>query len=330
MLLNNNSESFFWKASGGAVIGRAHEKRGITCQDKIAYGLKNGIRVIALSDGAGSSIYSHIGAEVANKTITDYLFRNFEKIYNSEAEHVAGTVINKVLLAINKEKEKIEGSILEDFSATLLFIAVYKNKFIAGHIGDGVIAYTTKDSTAKVLSVPNNGEYANQTYFVTSKQSENMLKLFRGKTTNINSFMLMSDGAATSFYNNRNQTLTSGVLTLSKWIREKSEEEAKKTIDKNLEELIKMKTFDDCSLVVTSKITVDNINLENMDETFHKSFLEVQTTKEVNECLMVYSELKNFNIVKNSSYKIISKSLGLNKKKVRAIMKRLKRNGYLK
>ena len=43
-----------WKHSSSVVRGNDHVENNMPCQDNVAYKIKDGVRVMALSDGAGS------------------------------------------------------------------------------------------------------------------------------------------------------------------------------------------------------------------------------------------------------------------------------------
>ena len=95
---------------------------------------------------------------------------------------------------------------VKDLASTLLFVAVKDDKFILGHLGDGVIGYL-KNNCLKTASLPNNGEFSNETYFSTSKDASSHMKLAKGSVRDIDGFVLMSDGTADSFYNKKEKKL---------------------------------------------------------------------------------------------------------------------------
>lgn len=81
---------------------------------------------------------------------------------------------------LTEEAEKHRCNI-HDLACTLLLAAVSENRFLLAHIGDGVIGYLDGD-TLKVASVPDNGEFANETTFVTSDKAAETMRLFKGRT----------------------------------------------------------------------------------------------------------------------------------------------------
>src|SRR5690606_42119695 len=59
------------------------------------------------------------------------------------------------------------GCTFAELASTFLAVAVSAERFLVVHIGDGVIGYV-KNGELRVISAPDNAEFANQTTFVTS------------------------------------------------------------------------------------------------------------------------------------------------------------------
>lgn len=95
---------------------------------------------------------------------------------------------------------------VRDLASTFLAVAVSGDRFIAVHVGDGVIGYS-KAGTLKVVSAPDNVGIANQTTFVTSEAAVASMRLLRGSTADVSGFLLMSDGAEATLYNQKTQQL---------------------------------------------------------------------------------------------------------------------------
>ena len=70
-----------YKQMGLQLIGRDHVQGNLPCQDRTYFRQKDGVRVIALADGAGSKKESHLGAEIATKTVTDLLIEHFDEYF---------------------------------------------------------------------------------------------------------------------------------------------------------------------------------------------------------------------------------------------------------
>ena len=70
-----------WNTIQCAVQGKSHIKTGVPCQDKTYSLFLNGVKVIALADGAGSAKLSHYGAESSTKFICQELAENFDSYF---------------------------------------------------------------------------------------------------------------------------------------------------------------------------------------------------------------------------------------------------------
>lgn len=139
---------------------------------------------------------------------------------------------------------------IRDLASTLLFAAIKDSKFILGHLGDGISGFLSGDEI-KVANHPD-GE-GNATYFVTSKGAETRLRLIKGEMKNddreIHGFVLMSDGSGESFYQNSTKSL---VPLLAKYMNKarSDKENTQKELEKLMEERVREKTIDDCSIAI--------------------------------------------------------------------------------
>ena len=208
-----------WNTINYEVCGRKHLKNGTPCQDKTISFSNNEISVIALADGAGSATHSQYGAEVAVKAITDYLSNSFTDIYNCEkAIDVKENIIGEVQRRL-KEEEKKHLCTLGNLASTLLAVAIKDDNYIIVHLGDGVIGYV-KEGVLRVASKPENGEFSNTTVFTTSYNVINSIRVYKGKTYGITSFVIMSDGTSISFYNKSKVQLVNEMQEIIDYISE--------------------------------------------------------------------------------------------------------------
>ena len=182
------------------------------------------------------------------KFFQDYLTQRSNKVFDIDSNKFREKFLLKHIEekleshAIDKEYK------LKDLSSTLLFVAVKKKQCIFGHIGDGVIGILDNQDNLQVISLPENGEYANSTFFTTSTDYKDRLRIKTGTLTQTTGFILMSDGAGESLYNKRKQSLSSGNKTMINWLKEYEEKEVKEALHKNLEQVLSKRTTDDCSI----------------------------------------------------------------------------------
>lgn len=246
-----------WKMINYESCGQSHIKQNVPCQDKTYVSCENNVQTIALADGAGSARYSHFGAETTVKAISKYIAHNFEKLINKENGLDVKEIIISVIVNSLKEKAVNLNCDLKDLASTLLFVAVKDDKFMIVHLGDGVVGYI-KDDDLKVASTPENGEYANATYFTTSYRAISKIKLFKGKLNNISGFVLLSDGSADSFYHKASKTLSDSLKRVIKWTGILSYEKMYSMLSSSFDEIVIKNTQDDCSIAVMTLVSDKN------------------------------------------------------------------------
>mgnify|MGYP003564658254 CR=1 FL=1 len=243
-----------WKLASAYVTGRAHLAKHIPCQDRtfelidkhstgVFYGL-------SLADGAGSYKFSDIGAEIVTKKILKYLKSNFAKLFKTRSISSKITKYIEKILYIEANNRAID---IKELSSTLLFVVLKNDKFIVGHIGDGVIGVLDKLNNVSVLSHPDNGEYSNSTFFTTTGNYPDRLRIVRGNIVDSTGFILMSDGSHQSLYDSRTKQLAPINAKIVNWLNAGNSEEVKIALKQNLNNIIKQKTFDDCSLGILKK-----------------------------------------------------------------------------
>ena len=272
---------YYSKFINQSIRGKSHIKNDIPCQDKTYFIDNNNIRVISLSDGAGSCKYSDLGAEIATKVCADYVSKNFEKIYNDlDNEKVGKKLFKKIIdqIKIEFEDRKLDSEkednvnevekvslqkknhpkiVIEDYSSTLLFTAFFDGKYISGHIGDGLICISDED--LKIHSNPENGDTPNSTYFFTTKNAEKHLRLKKGIISRNTTFVLMSDGTYECIYDKKENKFTNALVKFIDWVSNGKEKEVSDAIKLNMEKHFLNKTSDDCSIAIMHIFIVKSI-----------------------------------------------------------------------
>lgn len=201
----------------------------------------------SVADGAGSSQYADIGAKIVCEKVCELMYAKFNLIFDSDPLVAKRKIIHtlRTYLGIEARKKK---STIDEFASTLLFIAIKENRIIAGHIGDGFIAYKKKN-ILEVLSHPENGEFANLTYFVTSKYYLHHLRLYKGNLDDIEAIYLLTDGIANIFYSRKQKEILKSFENISKELEGKNLQELDTTIKKILDTNISKRTNDDSTLL---------------------------------------------------------------------------------
>ncbi|MCQ2973974.1 MAG: protein phosphatase 2C domain-containing protein [Bacteroidales bacterium] len=215
--------------------GRSHAQEAKSRDDhfKITFNPDNEWYILAVADGAGSAEFSREGARIACETVWEFCnqklsenqdFDNAIIAYKQaadskdeakelEARKVIGNQLYSLLVmaaykahvAINKEATQKERQ-AKAYSTTLLLSVVKKFDFgwftSAFWIGDGAIClFDMNNKTAKLLGIPDEGEYSGQTRFVTmSEVFTDSTALFKRLRFNIvddfTALFLMSDGVS--------------------------------------------------------------------------------------------------------------------------------------
>lgn len=238
-----------WKMINYEVCGRGHARNNKPCQDKTITVNNNDAYVIALADGAGSASHSHFGAQSVVRTISKFLSHNFYELLGEED----GAKVKEKLLKVLREDLKYESKKhtcnIKDLASTLLAVAIKDNSFLIVHIGDGIIGMM-KNHILKVVSKPQNGEFSNSTIFVTSNNAINYIKLYKGKTDNINGFIIMSDGAGESFYHKQDNSFSSGVKKIINHSILFAKDQTYELLKHSIDGMVRNNTLDDCSIAL--------------------------------------------------------------------------------
>lgn len=245
-----------YKTAYAYVQGRSHSEKNIPCQDRVMSLTGKGVTVLSLADGAGSAKHSDIGAEIAVTEINQWLSELFKDLYKMNEEDLKWLLSEVILESLEKEATQRKIA-FKELSSTLLFVAVDSSKYLAGHLGDGIIGYMCSEgveTTIKVLSYPAKGEYHNSTFFTTASNLQEHLRIYKGSMNNVEGFILMSDGAEESLFDRREKQFAPAVQRFFDWLNDHSEEEVNQALFKNLEKHICLKTQDDCSVGILRRI----------------------------------------------------------------------------
>lgn len=210
--------------------GRSHAQEGKPRDDhfKMSH-MDNGWYIMAVADGAGSAKYSREGSRIACEEVTNYCMaqlansKDFESAVKQYNEHktesesdarkavgdyiykIVGTAAFKAHKSINAEAA-IKKLPAKQYATTLLLAICKKFEFgwfIATFwVGDGAIClYNKQAHTAEVLGVPDDGEYAGQTRFLTMpeifKDATSLYQRLRFRIVDdFTALFLMSDGVS--------------------------------------------------------------------------------------------------------------------------------------
>jgi hypothetical protein len=188
-----------WKVVAASTTGIGHVEKGEPCQDAHAWWNHNDWLVCVVCDGAGSASRGEIGAQFGADNVCRELSGNIHGAptqssadINLWKERVRDAIeITRIMLA--REFCTTE-SCLEDFHATMVGAVIGPEYGLLFHIGDGAgVLYPASDSEAIKISPPENGDFANETFFYTETSWSERLR-FTPMPHQASRLVLMSDG----------------------------------------------------------------------------------------------------------------------------------------
>lgn len=240
------------KLAFSAVAGRNKADVRGACQDAVFGKNLSDVSCVALSDGAGSRRLSGTGARRTVRVVVEFILRNFDMLFDQvssgEARKSASLVLDEIINGLSSKQFLRRGN-LEDYACTLIFVAADKDRMLFGHLGDG-IAFSTSSGSSEVASWPDNGEFANETYFVTASNAIEHFRLAAMMIDTPKSILLASDGAAVSLLRRSDHVVAPAVARLCEWTISRPRKETNAAIKLNLEGVFREKTSDDCSIAI--------------------------------------------------------------------------------
>lgn len=187
-----------WRVFAAAAIGKSHIDANIPCQDAFAHAVAGDTLVAVVCDGAGSHALSHEGAATVSAQVVKNLSqgRDITESARQDIEAFRATVVEAVASArvAMEARALAENTTLSDYSCTLVGVLADAEGGFFFHIGDGLGVARSADAADYALTLPENGEYANETYFVTGDAWQEHLRVTRIPHAPACA-VLMSDGA---------------------------------------------------------------------------------------------------------------------------------------
>ena len=153
-----------WRCVAASVQGTSHAKTGVPCQDAYNLVLDEDTLLVAVADGAGSAPHSKIGASAAVSAAVDNL------LWGDPDEHTGHRLYRAFEAAYNAvlaEADRLDCDVRE-LASTLILVLATPTEVWAQQVGDGAVVVRCMDGTLITLTTPRNGEYPNETTFLTS------------------------------------------------------------------------------------------------------------------------------------------------------------------
>ncbi len=248
-----------WQVVTARATGTSHVASGLPCQDRETFRLVDDAdggeaAIGVVCDGAGSARYSEVGAElvssalrtIAGSFISDYGSSKISPLYMQRW-------VEEIRQRLRDQADAL-GADSRDYACTLVFAIASDASTICGQIGDGAII-VREDDVLRVPIWPENGEYANQTFFVTQEDSHNRLQC--AKLGPVSEFVLFSDGLQRLALNEAEKRPHAAFFEpLLRTVRRAEQlDDLEESLEKFLNsDRINQKTDDDKSIVVACRI----------------------------------------------------------------------------
>lgn len=163
-----------WIYSYSSVIGSGHSKTGTPCQDSCAVKESDNGKwlSIVVSDGAGSAKHSEVSSNFVVKFFSDSLISLSQELDRRDpSSWVNDYVIDSILKVRNELRAMAKSDDLRNYHCTLVACLIGETGGFLIHIGDGAV-FGGKSMSADMKrdyfsSLPENGEYSNETFFIT-------------------------------------------------------------------------------------------------------------------------------------------------------------------
>ena len=195
--INSKGELCHWRAVSASVSGTSHERRGQPCQDAYYWKiLPEDVLVAAVADGAGSAALGEVGASVAAQTAVETVCAHNVKLRSlSDDEGWQSLVANALKTAqMAVEAEAFSRQVnVRDLATTLILVVATPELVAAVQVGDGAAVLGDSQEHIVALTVPQSGEYINETTFLVSPDAVEtaQVTVWHGTTAYI---ALFSDG----------------------------------------------------------------------------------------------------------------------------------------
>jgi hypothetical protein len=166
-----------WRATGACAVGTSHIANDTPCQDYCAYVRTfigaSPVLAIAISDGAGSAQLSHVGARATVEYLLSVLPQRITNLVQANQESAKG-LLDEARGHLNVIAAD-HGCDATDLACTSLLAVLGEFVSFFVQVGDGAWVIQ-QDEEYSVPIWPDNGEYVNETTFLTSPDWQERLR----------------------------------------------------------------------------------------------------------------------------------------------------------
>jgi serine/threonine protein phosphatase PrpC len=193
---------------GASVTGPSHVTSGRPCEDvfQIGHSADQLWTCAVVCDGCGSSSMALEGAKVISTGVLNGLLSLTEELGQLGP---GDWLIDRIVVHLASLREDMRNDLdgpIRDYSATVVAALLSSRGGFILHIGDGIasaFSITTTDATNKSLEIvaqssPENGEYINQTFYLTGSDWIHHVRVT--PISSVDCLILCTDGAQDILY----------------------------------------------------------------------------------------------------------------------------------
>jgi Protein phosphatase 2C len=162
----------YWQVLAASVCGTSHVKNNLLCQDAHRFSLlPDNVLVAVVADGAGSASQGKVGAMLVTESVVEYISLA-EVTFSTlgDDKFIRSLLADAMLTAFKAVQAEADAASLpvSDFATTLIIVVASPSVVAVAQIGDGAAVASDSQGNLIALTLPDIGEYMNQTTFVTS------------------------------------------------------------------------------------------------------------------------------------------------------------------
>lgn len=128
----------------------------------------------AVADGAGSARHSGVAARVASQCAVEWIVSQQEALPSNSADQGWRALFDGAMAAAAKAvqlESQRQNIPLSELATTLIIVVATPDFSAAAQIGDGAVIVSDLEGNLFALTVPQRGEYRNDTIFLNSKNA---------------------------------------------------------------------------------------------------------------------------------------------------------------
>lgn len=179
--MNSSKQLLHWRVVAASVCGTSHVKNKQLCQDAHHWQiLPDNVLVAAVADGAGSASLGKVGAMIAVETVVEKIaLQDVTRQQMADDEFVRSLLNQTVLFAREAVEAETAASNKQsvDLATTLIIMVATPEVVAVAQIGDGLAVAKDYQGNLLALTLPDSGEYINETVFLTSPNALEQLQL---------------------------------------------------------------------------------------------------------------------------------------------------------